>query len=966
MAFLTASAGGYLYYSTLKNSVIDEVELQATYQAETIKALLSAYLSNNLNAARALAGLKEIQKAIISPDEIALREANLVLDNFNESFGTSVSYLMDQKGNTLASSNRNDSVSFVGKNYSFRPYFQKAIGGNPSTYMALGVTSKKRGIYYSYPVYETTEKRPIGVVILKTSADATERELLHTLSSTPGTYKLISGPHGVIFMSDHKKFLYRLLWKITAGERMKISELKQFGKGPWEWAGFEKRDKNRVFDQSGREYLMFQKEIKALPGWKVVHLSNLKTISERVSAPFVRIVGYITLIFCALIGFSVFLLYRSAKSDITNRLKAEEAMGVSQQRLSQIINFLPDATMVIDIEGKVIAWNRAIEDLTGITSENMLGKGNYEYAVPFYGKRRPVLIDMVGQMNCEIEKEYEYIKRDGESLVSETHDALVKPGGFLWNKASLLYDNDGKVIGAIESIRDITEKKVAELALQSSEEKYRTILESMEDGYFETDIRGNLTFFNDSLCKILGYSKDELMGMNNRQYTDEENAKSVYQTFNRVYRTGKAEKGFCWTIIGKDGSQKIVEASVSLKWDSERVPIGFRGIVRDITEKQRLETQLQHAQRMESIGTLAGGISHNFNNILMGIMGNASLMRMETDADHPNHKRLMNIEKLVKSGSRLTAQLLGYAREGNYEVRPINLNKLVYETSDTFGITKKEITVHQELSEQAYGIKADQGQIEQVLLNLYVNAADAMPNGGDLFLKTYNVSDRDIAGKPYSVKPGNYVLLTVTDTGAGMDEETKARIFEPFFTTKGLASGTGLGMASVYGIIKSHGGYIDVYSKKGEGTVFGIYLPATEKKLEEKKALPDVIVKGKETVLLVDDEEMVLYSGGDMLKYLGYEVLLAKNGQEALELYRKNQHKIDMILLDLIMPVMSGGETFDRMKEMNPKIKVLLSSGYSIEGEGKEMLKRGCDAFIQKPFKIEQLSQKIREILDKK
>jgi C4-dicarboxylate-specific signal transduction histidine kinase len=298
LAFLTASVGGYLYYSALRTSVINEIQLQAASQAETIKTLLSSYLSNNLNAVQALAGLKEIQQALITPNEINLREANLVLDNFNESFGTSASYLMNRQGETLASSNRNDPVSFVGKNYSFRPYFQKAIRGNPSTYMALGVTSNKRGIYYSHPVYESNEKQPIGVVILKTSADATERELLGTLSSTPGMYKIVSGPHGVIFLSDHKKFLYRALWKITDGERLKISELKQFGKGPWEWTGFERRGKDRVFDESGHEYLMFQKEIKALPGWNVIHLSNLKTISERVSTPFVKIVGYITLILC--------------------------------------------------------------------------------------------------------------------------------------------------------------------------------------------------------------------------------------------------------------------------------------------------------------------------------------------------------------------------------------------------------------------------------------------------------------------------------------------------------------------------------------------------------------------------------------------------------------------------------------------------------------------------------------------
>ena len=506
----------------------------------------------------------------------------------------------------------------------------------------------------------------------------------------------------------------------------------------------------------------------------------------------------------------------------------------------------------------------------------------------------------------------------------------------------------------------------AEEALRESEEKHRTILETIEDGYYEIDLGGNFTFFNDSMCKISGYSRDELMGMNNRQYTDEIYAKEIHQTFNKVYTTGKPNKSFHWPVIRKDGSKRTVATSVSLRRDTEGEPMGFRGIVRDVSERKRFEAKLQQAQKMESIGTLAGGIAHNFNNLLMGIQGNASMVLLDIDSSNPRHKNLKNIEKLVENGAKLTAQLIGYAREGSYEVKPTNLNQLVKETSDTFGMTKREITVHQELSERLYGIEADQGQIEQVLLNLYVNAADAMPVGGDLFLKTINVTDKDITGKLYKVQPGNYVFLSVRDTGGGMDKETRERIFEPFFTTKGLASGTGLGMASAYGIIKGHGGYIDVDSEVGEGTHFSIYLPATEKVIEEKKVLSDELVKGKGTVLLVDDEKTVLEVGKELLNHLGYEVFPAENGRGALELYKKNQDKIDLVLLDMVMPVMGGGEAFDRMKEINSNVKVLLSSGYSLEGEAKEILKRGCDAFIQKPFKLEQLSQKLREILDKK
>ena len=521
--------------------------------------------------------------------------------------------------------------------------------------------------------------------------------------------------------------------------------------------------------------------------------------------------------------------------------------------------------------------------------------------------------------------------------------------------------------------REIADRRQTQKALQESEERLKTLIENAPDGIYVIDpMTGGFIDGNRKTEELVGYPREELIDKNFVEagiFPEEYIPKAVAEL--EKNRQGQLTGPDEYELLRKDRSRVFVEIMsfpVARKGKVEII-----GIARDISErklaeeeKTKLQAQLQQAQKMESIGTLAGGIAHNFNNLLMGIQGNASIVLLDIDSSNPRHKNLKNIEKLVENGAKLTAQLIGYAREGKYVVKPISLNQLVKETSDTFGMTKKEIRVHQELSQKLYGIEADQGQIEQLLLNLYVNAVDAMSGGGELFLRTINVTDKDITDKPYETKPGNYVLLTVKDTGVGMDKGTKERIFEPFFTTKGLASGTGLGMASAYGIIKGHGGYIDVDSEKGKGTTFSIYLPAIEKVIEEKKVLSDELVKGKGTVLLVDDEEMVLEAGEELLNHLGYEVLLAENGQEALELYKKNQDEIDLVLLDMVMPVMGGGEAFDRMKEINTNVKVLLSSGYSLEGEAKEILKRGCDAFIQKPFKLEQLSQKLMKILDKK
>ena len=380
--------------------------------------------------------------------------------------------------------------------------------------------------------------------------------------------------------------------------------------------------------------------------------------------------------------------------------------------------------------------------------------------------------------------------------------------------------------------------------------------------------------------------------------------------------------------------------------------------------KSIFEAQFQQAQRMEAIGTLSGGIAHDFNNLLMGIQGNVSLVLLNKNSSHPDYERLQNIVQGVQSAAELTKQLLGFAIGGKYEVRPTNLNEMIRNQNRMFGRTKKEITIRGEYKDNLWTVEVDQAQIEQVVLNLYVNAWQAMPGGGDLFIQTENVTLDENYTRPYAFEPSRYVKISITDTGVGMDEATQQRIFEPFFTTKEMGRGTGLGLASVYGIIKNHGGIINVYSEKGQGATFTIYLPASKKEAAKEEELPEEILKGKETVLLVDDEDMIIDVGQEILKTLGYKALIARSGKRAIELYEKKQDKIDIVILDMIMPEMGGGVTYDRMREINPDVKVLLSSGYSINGQASEILTRGCNGFIQKPFNMKELSQELRKILD--
>ncbi len=650
---------------------------------------------------------------------------------------------------------------------------------------------------------------------------------------------------------------------------------------------------------------------------------------------------------------------RQLEEEVAERKRAEESLQIQKAYLEQLLDCAPEAIVLADRNQRITRTNAQFTHLFGYTPEEAIGKICDDLIAP--AERFNEASDITLRVGSGEAMRVETVRRrkDGSPVIVELMAAPVHVGD--------------EHIGDYASYRDVTERKRAEEELRESEEKYRSILESIAEGYYEVDLAGNLTFFNDSVCELLGYPRDELMGMNNRQYTDAQGAEALYRGFNQVYISGKPTRGFDWEIIRRDGTKRFVEASVTLMKDEEGNPIGFRGIVRDVTErkqgeeeKRRLEAQLQQARKLEAIGTLAGGIAHDFNNLLMGIQGRASLMLVDMDSSDPHFEHIRGIEEHVRSAADLTRQLLGFARGGKYEVKATDLNDLMDRSANLFGRTKKEITIHRKYHPDLWTVEVDRRQVEQVLLNLFVNAWQAMPAGGELYLQTENVVLEEGYVRPHGVKPGPYAKISVTDTGMGMDEQTKQRLFDPFFTTKGMGRGTGLGLASAYGIIKNHGGIITVYSEKGHGSTFNIYLPASDKRVVQEKEAPADLVKGEGTILLVDDEEMILEVGKPMLERLGYGVLAAESGKEAIAVYQKNVDLIRGVILDMIMPEMSGGETFDRLKAINPEVKVLLSSGYSINGRAQEILNRGCHGFIQKPFNLGDLSQRIGEMLGKR
>ncbi len=551
------------------------------------------------------------------------------------------------------------------------------------------------------------------------------------------------------------------------------------------------------------------------------------------------------------------------------------------------------------------------------------------------------------------------------------HKLAVEKAG---DKESSVQRKNQEFASKLKSLKGKLEKEAdqrsrVEELLQESKDRFHSLFERLPVGVFRSTPNGRFLEANPYHVRLLGCPDLETLWKTP--------VASFYgypeQRTNWKRLTERSEGTFSMEVQWKklDGTPIWVRETAKAVRDENGNVLYYEGVAEDITrikkaeeERKKMETRLQESQRMESIGTLAGGIAHDFNNLLMGILGNASLMLLDFDPSDPHYAKLQNIEKYARNGAELTRQLLGFARKGKYEVKPADLNELARRTLKMFARTRKEIAVHTKYESNLRTVEVDEGQIQQVLVNLFLNAWQAMPGGGEIYLETENVNLDKSEARALDIEEGKYVKVSVKDQGVGIDKEDLKRIFDPFFTTREMKRGTGLGLASAYGIIKNHGGNIDVYSKKGEGSAFSIFLPAAERSGEKQSRTSKRILRGNETLLLVDDEQMIIDVGNRMLRELGYEVLTAGSGAQALDVYNKYGDRVNAVILDMIMPGMGGGETYDRLKEANPDIKVILSSGYSMDAQAKDIMERGCNGFIQKPFDLEDISFKLREVLD--
>jgi two-component system cell cycle sensor histidine kinase/response regulator CckA len=625
----------------------------------------------------------------------------------------------------------------------------------------------------------------------------------------------------------------------------------------------------------------------------------------------------------------------------------KELQGI-RNYLSNIINSMPSMLIGIDPDMKITQWNIQAEKRTGLPAESVNSK---------------ILPDVLPQLAAEIDKVKAAMRdratRRSENVTFELHDKEAFMDITIY---PLIADG---VEGAVIRLDDVTERKKIEDALFDSQEKYRLVVDNANDAIIILQ-DGIIKFANPRAAEASGYPLDELINKDFLELIAQEDKEMTSKNYRARIAGQAAPQNYLFRIINKKGGHVWVDLHVvMITWEGQLATLNF---MKDVTRQKTIEDQLQQAQKMEAIGTLAGGIAHDFNNLLQAIQGYTQLLLLNKQKNSSSERELEEILGAARRGGELTRQLLTFSRKVESNMRPLDINTEISKIEKLLSRTiPKMIEIQLNLSEDLYTVNADPGQIEQVIMNLALNARDAMKEGGKVVVETENVIlNREYCETHLIEKPGEYVLISISDTGHGMNKETLEHIFEPFFTTKKVGEGTGLGLAMVYGIVMNHKGAINCYSVPGKGTTFRIYLPAIESFKES--AVPDAVEPprtGTETILLVDDDEAIRDIGTQILERFGYTVIVAPDGDKALEIYRNEQARINVVILDLIMPGMGGGKCLEEVLKMNPQARVIIASGYFVNGGEGAHLKIGATGFIKKPYVLESMLHEIRRVIEK-
>ncbi|NOX33500.1 MAG: PAS domain S-box protein [Deltaproteobacteria bacterium] len=656
----------------------------------------------------------------------------------------------------------------------------------------------------------------------------------------------------------------------------------------------------------------------------------------------------------------------SVARDITDRKKAQKDLIRSEERLSLALEVSLAGAWELDLgngkfsvdanQFKSLGYSRKeqpkrLRDILKIIDPESVDNAKTRFDEFLQGKIK------------DYSDEFKVLARSGEKRWMHNRARVVK------------FDRDHKPMVVIGTAIDISDLKRVEQALLDNEERYRTILDNRNIGYFEVDLDGNLTFFNDALCDLMEYSPDELMGVNYKFYTDRQTSKRIESRYTDIIETGRPLKIFEYPVLKKSGASLFVETSVSLIKDPKDQAIGFRGLIIDITdrklaekEKKKLESELRQAHKMEAIGTLAGGIAHDFNNILSGILGYSQLAEMNIENPVKTKGHIRQIQKGAKRAAGLIQQILTFSRQTEHEKHLLNISIVVKEA---LKLLRSSIPSSIEIKENIFSdavVLADPTQIHQVIMNLCTNAYHAMRTRGGILtvgLNEITISDQESI-PDLNILSGKYLKLDISDTGHGMDKETLGKIFDPYFSTKEVGEGTGLGLALVYGIVEDHGGYVKASSVPGKGSQFHVFFPIKEKKGVSPVQTDDdpPLTGGSERIMVVDDEESILISTRELLSDYGYKVTAFSKSPRAFEEFKQDPDKFDLIITDMTMPQMTGDELSVKILKTRKDMPIILCTGYNENISESKALELGIKKYIQKPIDSRLLIQLIQEVLD--
>ena len=629
----------------------------------------------------------------------------------------------------------------------------------------------------------------------------------------------------------------------------------------------------------------------------------------------------------------------------------------SERRYREIFENAKDAIYVHDLNGRYTLVNPAAEELSGYSRDEILQLSVFEMASPEHVELICNSLKQKLTDHAPTTYEIEAIRKDGTRVPVEVSSRLIY--------------RDGRPIGVQGSVRDISERRRAEEVVRASEQRFRDLVENANDIIFTCDMLGKITSLNRAGERVTGYTAEEALKMNFAQAVSPDDIAKVRHMLSRK-RAADVATVYDLELITKSGGRAAVEiSSRAILKDGQAV--GVQGIARDITDRQRMENdlrtsqaQLQQSQRLEAVGQLAGGVAHDFNNLLTAIIGYSDFALRKMRANNPIRRDIEEIKKAANRAATLTRQLLAFSRKQILKPEVLDLNLVVGDMHKMLErLIGEDIDLVTTLGSDTDPVKADRGQLEQIIMNLVVNARDAMPFGGSVTIETANVLfDKAYTSEHVPVKPGKYAMLAVSDTGLGMDANTQLHIFEPFFTTKELGKGTGLGLSTVYGIVKQSGGFIWVYSELNVGTTFKIYLPSlTELHFDQELTSIDTAETETGTVLLVEDDPLVRNVALRALESAGYTVLESGNGHGALAMAHSCDDEIDLLITDVVMPLMGGRELAQELSALHPKTSILFMSGYTDDAVVRHGIMDKDIEYLQKPFTPESLVRRVGEVL---